>query len=399
MNIYQRKSYSKWFLAIAGMVIVLISLFYTKYLADRLGLEETKKARQYGEAVIAISSPEQTDANCDSCCDLTVHFNLIRENTTIPVFLVDEASNIIDYRNIGEDSSAFLEPAVIQSKFTEMVAKGDTMQVHIRNQHYQNTVVYSNSRLLGLLRLYPYLQFILIAAFIGFGYLAFSSSRRAEENQVWVGMAKETAHQLGTPITAIMGWIEHLRIENEGNESNLGMLDELQNDVLKLELIADRFSKIGSQPELSPVNIYEQLHAIQVYMKRRSPKRVQFHFPDPATEQPIMAKMNQHLLDWVFENLLRNSIDALENGEGSITCEVHAVGKKVLIHLTDTGKGVPQNKLKTVFKPGYTTKTRGWGLGLSLSKRIVEKYHGGKIYIARSEPGVATTFTIELDKA
>ncbi len=396
MDIYTRKSYWKWYLAVAGMVIVFISLLYTKYLADNLAREEENKAEQFAEAVKNIASAA-LDTNI-MACDLSLHAKILQENTTIPTFLIDDAGNIEDYRNIGEEANETLDDALVRKRFREMISKGGADSIHIQTEHFNKKLIFFHSRLLGLLKLYPLLQFILIAAFIAFGYVAFNASRRAEENQVWVGMAKETAHQLGTPITAIVGWIEHLRMLNEDNETNLAMIEELRNDVFKLELIADRFSKIGSQPELEPVNVYEQLDQIKDYMQRRAPKRVQFHFPSPDSEQPLFVQMNRHLFDWVLENLLRNAIDAMEQGEGSIRCEVYEVGNIVSIDITDTGKGIPHNKFKTVFKPGYSTKKRGWGLGLSLSKRIVEKYHSGKIYVKRSEPGVATTFTIELEK-
>jgi signal transduction histidine kinase len=397
MDIYRRKSYWKWYLAAAGMLIVLISLMYTKYLADNLTREEENKARQFAEAVKNVAS-----AGIDTtmmACDLSLHAKILQENTTIPTFLIDDSGNIEDYRNIGENTDEELEEAVVRKRFNEMMANGGADSIRIQTEHFDKKLVFFHSRILGLLKLYPLVQFILIAAFIGFGYLGFSASRRAEENQVWVGMAKETAHQLGTPISAIVGWIEHLRMLNEDNETNMMMIEELRNDVFKLELIADRFSKIGSQPELEPVNVYEQLTSIKDYMQRRAPKRVVFDFPKPGEQAPLMVQMNRHLFDWVLENLLRNAIDAMEQGEGTITCDVYEVGKMVSIDLTDTGKGIAANKFKTVFKPGYSTKKRGWGLGLSLSKRIVEKYHDGKIYVKKSEPNIATTFTIELEKA
>jgi signal transduction histidine kinase len=396
MDIYDKKSHWKWYLAAAGVLIVLISLAYTKYLADKLTLEEEHKAEQLAEAVKNVASMgEDTLLNN---CDLTLHSKILQGNTTIPTFLIDDAGNVEDYRNIGEAEGEFLDDAIVKKRLAEFVANGaDT--IIIKTTHFEKQLIYSHSKLLGLLKLYPLLQFILIAAFIAFGYIGFSASRKAEENQVWVGMAKETAHQLGTPITAIVGWIEHLRMLNEDNETNMSMIEELRNDVFRLELIADRFSKIGSHPELEPINIYDQLHAIKEYMQKRAPKRVVFDFPVPSEKPILMVMMNQHLLDWVLENLLRNAIDAMENGEGTITCDVYEIGKIVSIDITDTGKGIPSTKFKTVFKPGYSTKKRGWGLGLSLSKRIVEKYHDGKIYVKKSEPGVATTFTIELERS
>jgi signal transduction histidine kinase len=246
--------------------------------------------------------------------------------------------------------------------------------------------------------LYPLLQLSLIGAFIVLGYIGFSSARRAEQNQVWLGMAKETAHQLGTPITAILGWIETLKAVNEDRPDNQEMLEELRNDVTRLELVADRFSKIGASPDLSPINFYDQLEKNRDYMQRRAPRKVEFDFPKPGENTPILAGINAPLFDWVIENLLRNAIDSMEGGVGKISARVYEEGKFVCLDITDTGKGIQPGKFKTVFKPGYSTKTRGWGLGLSLSKRIIEQYHRGKIFVKNSEPGKGTTFTVKLPK-
>jgi signal transduction histidine kinase len=247
-----------------------------------------------------------------------------------------------------------------------------------------------------MLEWYPYIQLLLITAFVGLGYWGFSAARRAEQNQVWLGMAKETAHQLGTPITAILGWVETLKAVNEDRADNQEMLHELGKDVSRLELVADRFSKIGATPELSPVNLYDELESCRAYMQRRAPRRVSFHFPNPFECDPLVVFLNPPLFDWVIENLLRNAIDAMEEGKGSITATVYREGKWACVDIADTGKGIQSGKFKTVFKPGYSTKTRGWGLGLSLSKRIIAEYHRGKIFVKKSEPGKGTTFTVKL---
>jgi len=236
----------------------------------------------------------------------------------------------------------------------------------------------------------------LIAAFISFGYLGFSSARRAEQNRVWVGMAKETAHQLGTPISAIMAWIEHLKMMAGDNEAIKEVVTELGNDVNRLDLVADRFSKIGSAPDLEKVNIYEELESCRLYMEKRAPRKVAFNFPGLVTP-PLYVKINPHLFDWVIENLLRNALDAME-GTGEINAEIYEEKEYVVIDISDTGKGIPSSKLKTVFQPGYTTKKRGWGLGLSLAKRIIETYHSGRIFVKKSLINVGTTFTIKLPK-
>ena len=236
----------------------------------------------------------------------------------------------------------------------------------------------------------------LLAGYIGLGYIGFNASRRSEQNQVWVGMAKETAHQLGTPISAILAWIEHLKLE-ENSPEKLEIIDELANDVDRLDLIADRFSKIGSEPKLEQKDIFVMLGETQKYMQRRASRKVQFEFPD-LNEKPLYVLINSHLFSWVLENLIRNALDAME-GTGLIKAVVTDEDTIVAIDISDSGKGIPASKHKTVFQPGYTTKKRGWGLGLSLAKRIIENYHQGKIYISRSEPNAGTTFTIKLPKA
>ncbi|MEO6758039.1 MAG: HAMP domain-containing sensor histidine kinase, partial [Saprospiraceae bacterium] len=329
-------------------------------------------------------------------CDMTFPLKIVQDNTTVPILLLNKSGQIEDWRNVGEDTLGRIDSSQLRIVYRRMIEAGaDTIHVS-QSTDIEKYVIYTHSRLLDLLRWYPYIQLFLIAVFIAFGYLGFNASRRAEENQVWLGMAKETAHQLGTPITAILGWVETLKALNEGSAENQEMLDELRNDVTRLELVADRFSKIGAKPELEPVNLYTQLEKCRVYMQRRAPRKVEFDFPDPAAHAPIMVGLNVPLFDWVIENLLRNAIDAMENGVGKISAQVYTEGRYACVDVSDTGKGIPHNKFKTVFKPGYSTKKRGWGLGLSLSKRIVDQYHGGKILVKKSEPGAGTTFTVKI---
>jgi two-component sensor histidine kinase len=392
-DIYVRKSNWKWYLAFGGAIIILISLLYTKYLADRLAAEEIHKAEQFAEAIKFITT---SDIDTLNQCDVTLSSQIITNNNTIPVVLLDENNRIESYRNIGDNTLEEMDTTLVRIALNEMIKEGgDTIVIDFK-PHFTKYLIYSHSRLLSLLQWYPFIQLILIGAFIALGYLGFSSSRRAEENQVWVGMAKETAHQLGTPISAIIGWIEALKIEDANNETSQEMLGELRNDVTRLELIADRFSKIGAVPELTPHNIYDEVEKSREYMKRRSPRRVVFDFPDPNIEQPITVNLNSHLFEWVLENLLRNAIDSLEEGTGTIKATIYQELGYTCIDIADTGKGIPANKHNMVFKPGYSTKTRGWGLGLSLSKRIIKDYHGGKIYVKNSEMGKGTTFTIKL---
>ena len=393
MDIYTRKSQWKWYLAAAGTAIIIISLLYTKYLADRLVERENQQAGQFAEALRQISR-----LDVDLNCDFTLPGRIILENTTIPVVVLDETYQIEQYRNIDDRNLDTMPIPDVRKALDKMIAEGaDTILIDIPPDIHK-TLIYSHSNLLALLNWYPYVQLFLIAVFIAFGYMGFSASRRAEENQVWLGMAKETAHQLGTPITAILGWVEALKAANEDNPMNQEMLDELGNDVTRLELVADRFSKIGSQPELKPANIYDQLDICRDYMQRRAPRKVTFDFPVPDDYEPKPVKINPPLFDWVVENLLRNAIDAMEGGIGVITVQVYEEPGFVCFDVSDTGKGIPPGKFNTVFKPGYSTKTRGWGLGLSLSKRIVEQYHQGKIFVKKSEPGKGATFTVKLPR-
>ena len=254
-------------------------------------------------------------------------------------------------------------------------------------------IYYDDSDTLKQLRLFPFVQLGIFAAFLIIAYLAFSYARRGEQNLVWVGMAKETAHQLGTPISSLEGWIENLREmkEMKGKED---ILSELENDVSRLSLVAERFSKIGSVPQLIPESVKECIEKNVNYMRRRASNKVQMNI---YCEDNLVFKVNNQLFDWVLENILKNALDAM-NGEGEIDVEASSDLKNVIIDITDTGKGVPKNKFETIFEPGYSTKRRGWGLGLSLTKRIVEEYHSGKIFVKRSEIGKGTTFRIIIPK-
>ncbi len=391
MDIYQKKAKWKWYLAIGAVVIVAISMFYTKYLTDRLAIEEVKKVEQLKTAMetLSISSQNAEDLNCD----VRFQNQVIESNTTIPILLVDDLGNPQDARNFGEKNDT--SRVFMKKKLAEFLKEG---KEPLAISYLGGTLFlyFEHSFILKLLTYYPLLQLILIAAFIGFGYLGFSAARRAEQNRVWVGMAKETAHQLGTPISGIIAWIEHLKSLRENDEELHEVLNELSKDTTRLELISDRFSKIGSAPELTPVDIYEELGKCREYMKPRSPRKVSFDFPGPGNE-PVLVRINSHLFDWVVENLMRNALDSMD-GKGQISAAVYNDDHSVFIDLSDTGKGIPASKFKTVFRPGYSTKKRGWGLGLSLAKRIIEEYHGGKIFVKKSTPGEETTFTIQLPK-
>ncbi|MEM7573458.1 MAG: HAMP domain-containing sensor histidine kinase [Bacteroidota bacterium] len=376
----------RWYLAIAGLIIVIASVFYTNNLASKLAKIEENYVNIYAMAHQEINDYDDEDLEF---CDVSMATFIVENNYTLPALVVDDRNEIIFSANFGKHET---DTAYQKRALTRWIEEGAEPI-----PTYANTIYLGNSPLLGQLRYFPLLQFFLIGTFILLGYLGINAARRAEQNRVWVGLAKETAHQLGTPISAIIGWLEHLKMNYAGQEDLEMVTAEMGKDVHRLEMVANRFSKIGSEPELKPVNVYEQLWINHNYMAVRAPRRVSLEFPNPAEEEAVAVKINPLLFDWVIENLLRNAIDALEGkGEIQATVTVHPV--EVHIYLTDTGKGIPANKQKAVFNPGYTTKQRGWGLGLSLAKRIIEQYHKGKIYVERSEPGVGTTFAIVLPR-
>ena len=385
MDIFSRKSRWKIYLVAGGALILIVSLVYTRYLSKMLAESERTKVEIFVSALNRITDENRSDNE-----DITLQREIVSNNTTIPVAIVNDKGEVDFAVNFGTGLDEDQEYVL---KEVEKLKKDGFRPI---SSFAGTSVYFKESRVLQQLRYFPLIQLILIAAFVGFGYVSFSSARRAEQNRVWVGMAKETAHQLGTPISAIIAWIEHLKIMiEEGNEAQEVLL-ELRKDVQRLELVADRFSKIGSTPVLEPVNIYEELEQCRAYMQARAPRKVSFHFPE-STHQPAFVHLNPHLFDWVVENLLRNAIDAMD-GKGSISAEVYEDGDTVSIDISDTGKGIPNGKFRAVFQPGYTTKKRGWGLGLSLAKRIIEEYHNGKIFVKRSEEGKGTTFTIRFPK-
>jgi signal transduction histidine kinase len=391
MDIYKQQSRWKIYLALAGIAILLISLFYTNYLAQQLREGERNKASLLFYAYDAILN-QQLEESPDMEADLTLPLNIIESNTDIPIMLVTNDDKVLYGRNFGtglDSNFVFLQDRLIRLK-----KKGpEPIAISGENQF----LFYQNSRVLELLTYFPYLQMLLLIAFISVGYISINNARRAEQNRVWVGMAKETAHQLGTPISAIIGWIEHLRESHYQGPQELEVLNEMQNDVARLDLIADRFSKIGSAPDLTTVDVYAQMREITSYIKRRAPRKIIFEEPSQDTP-PLAVNINAPLFNWVVENIMRNALDAMEEGTGLIKWEIFNHPQDIEINIHDTGKGIPPSKLKTVFEPGYTTKTRGWGLGLSLAKRIIENYHKGRIYVKHSKMGEGTTFAIHLPK-
>ena len=387
------KSNWKLFLAIAGIVIVGLSTLYTNYLAKKLAAQERRSVKFWVQAQRDVFlTPIQQDSACN--CDYGLQLEILNSKMNIPAIIVNERDIIIDAMNFGEERDS--NTVYLQQQLVQMKTR-DIEPIELKSEYFTQYVYYKRSRLLTLISYFPIIQILLISAFVLAGYMALRAARRVEENKIWVGMAKETAHQLGTPISAILAWIEHLKMMHENDENTQEVANELTKDAARLELIADRFSKIGSAPELEEVNMYTEIDKCMRYMKRRAPRRVQFEIPEEENGV-IIANINPHLFEWVVENLLRNALDAMEEGKGKISAEIYQDDDNVYIDIEDTGKGIPANKFSTVFKPGYSTKKRGWGLGLSLAKRIIESYHSGKIFVKNSEPGQGTTFTIALPR-
>lgn len=387
MDIYTQKNRWKIWLAICGLIIIGTSLFYTNYVVQKVAIQERARAEQWAEAIAVLSLPFGEDSIFVEK-STTLIFKLIEGNKNIPAIVTDEHGRIVHYANY--DTSKI----DLDEEMAEIRASGKD-SVEISTNYYQNFVHFKESTLLQLLRYFPYFQLLLISIFIGVSYWLFNWARRSEQNQVWIGLAKETAHQLGTPISAMVGWIDHLKLIGEENDELNDIADELRKDVDRLNKIAERFSKIGAIPELTEQNIHVIIERNISYMKRRAPRRVIFEHP--PIEPPILAHINAPLFDWVLENLMRNALDAMSR-EGKISIEVIEDQDDVIIDITDTGKGIPEKKFKSIFKPGFSTKKRGWGLGLSLTERIIKNYHNGRIFVKESALGIGTTFRIELPK-
>lgn len=383
MNLYRQKQVVKGVLLFAAIIIGALSLWYTNTLVKKLSDEEKKKVELWAEATKKLA--DLTDATTD----FNFLINVIRNNTTVPVVMVDENDNILSWRNL--DSLQMQDTAFAKSQLQVMRAEREPIEIKLYNGK-MNRIYYKDSLLLTKLRYYPFFQLGVIALFVLVSYLAFSSSRRAEQNQVWVGMAKETAHQLGTPLSSLLAWIDLLKLKGVGAEYT----NEIEKDIGRLNTITERFSKIGSPPALKKENLAEVVRRSVSYIQTRSSGKVAFEI-NVGDEAQTEANLNAPLLEWVFENVLKNAIDAM-SGEGKISVNVTDQLQFVYIDISDTGKGIPRGAFGTVFKPGYTTKSRGWGLGLSLSKRIIEDYHHGQIFVKSSEPYVKTTFRIVLRK-
>ena len=372
----------KILLVVMAVVMSVGSLVISHFLVRDLKHEEQRKMEIWAEAMRSLNS-------ADEYTDLTLVLTVLNSNSTIPVVVLDREGEVQDYRNIPlREESADEQMRAVKRKAQSMMDAGRVIRVYLSSTDYME-ICYADSLLLRRLAWWPYVQLGLVFVFVVVAIFALLSSKRAEQNKVWVGLSKETAHQLGTPISSLMAWQEMLRETYPDDE----LLPEMGKDVERLQRIAERFSKIGSLPELRPESLNEVLSAVTQYISRRASNRVRLTCTVP--QQPLMVPMCSSLFEWVVENLCKNAIDAMD-GQGSITLTASTEGALAVVEVADTGKGIPKNKFRTVFTPGFTTKKRGWGLGLSLAKRIVEEYHHGRIYVKNSEVGRGTTFRIEL---
>ena len=389
----------KIILVIVAIVIAVASLLVSHLLVKDLQREERNKMEIWAEALNALN-------NADETTDLSLVLNVIQSNNTIPVIVMDSDGVVSDYRNIEINAETDVDSGTFVSRYGKrMYDRGDYIKIYLaendsvvadseevpkESQPY-TLVCYDESILLRRLAQYPYWQLGIVMIFVVVAIFALLASKRAEQNKVWVGLSKETAHQLGTPISSLMAWVEILK-ENYPDDE---LIPEMDKDVKRLELVAERFSKIGSLPEPVDASMNQVLVHVVDYMNRRTSKKVDIlsHLP----EEEVIVKMNAQLFEWVIENLCKNAVDAME-GRGRIDLTLVDEDHRVVVEVSDNGKGIRKKDIKNVFTPGFTTKKRGWGLGLSLAKRIVEEYHKGKIFVKESEVGVGTTFRIEIQK-
>lgn len=382
MQWYKNFKNIKYLLIAFAALIAVGSLYVSNALTSELKKEELNKMQVWAEAMRSLNS-------ADDNTDLNLVLAVLSGNEIIPVVVLDSKGAINNSRNIeipvGQDSLTVLMTRVAQMRADDHIIRIDTGD----EEYFE--VCYDDSVLLQQLSYYPYVQLLVVLLFFLVCFVAILSSKRAEQNRVWVGLSKETAHQLGTPISSLMAWTEVLKEKYPGDE----LLPEMEHDVARLQRVAERFSKIGSKPEATAEDIIDIVERAVEYVKRRSPAQVKYDVVFP--KRPLLVRMNAPLIEWVMENVCKNAVDAM-NGAGQITITVSQDNDRAFVDITDTGKGIAKSCHKRIFEPGYTTKKRGWGLGLSLAKRIMQQYHKGRIFVKNSAPGKGTTFRLELKK-
>lgn len=377
MQFSERRNITRWFIILASFFIVILILWNTYNFFQIFKNEERAKMEFWASALTTI-------ANANENTDIELPLQIITKNTTIPIFITDSKENIIDFNNIDEEISK--DSIALKKYFNSVKNDNQPIKMERSNSKYQ-LVYYGDSPLLNKLKYYPIALLLIIILFGAVVYNFYRATKMATQNKLWAGMAKETAHQIGTPLSSLIGWLEILKLDNV-EESTIA---EIEKDITRLQTITDRFSKIGSEPVLEKRDIIEDTKNTVDYLQTRVSQQVIFTFKAP--EHPIHVDINPALHSWTIENLVKNAIDAMK-GKGALDITISELENMVKIKITDTGKGIPKNQFSKVFEPGFTTKKRGWGLGLSLTKRIVQEYHKGKIKVEQSEIGKGTTMQI-----
>jgi len=371
-------------LAVIAIAIVTGTVFYSRYVSNKIAKEERQKVELWVEASKLLLNPD--------VAEVRLPFKIIQDNDDIPIIETNERDSITNYVNL-DTTKAKSDKNYLQDKLKKLKAINQPIIYTDPNDSAKvNRYYFGHTTLLNEVRYYPFVQLIIVGMFVLVIILTLRSSYRSVQNQVWAGMAKETAHQLGTPVSSLEGWVEMLKEKKSEDQ----IVQELSKDVDRLRLVSDRFGKIGSTPQLEKTDVVKQVNNMVEYIRKRAPGKINFSLNRYGQEQ-VEAMISPPLFDWVIENLLKNALDAME-GKGSITVDIRDEKDGVYIDVTDTGKGISANNISKVFKPGFTTKKRGWGLGLSLSRRIIKQYHKGEIFVKHSEPGKGTTFRIVLKK-
>ncbi len=382
MQFSEKRNLTRWFIILASFFIVILILWNTYNFFQIFKNEERAKMEFWASALTTV-------ANANENSDLDLPLEIISKNTTIPIFITDNNDKIIDFNNIDE---AITKDSIALKKYFNSI-KNDNLPIKMESSKSKYQLVYyGDSPLLNKLKYYPVALLLIIILFGAVVYNFYRATKMATQNKLWAGMAKETAHQIGTPLSSLIGWLEILKLENVEESTII----EIEKDINRLQTITDRFSKIGSEPSLEKRDIIEETKSSFDYLQSRVSKQVVFTFLSP--EHPIYVAINPALHSWTIENLVKNAIDAMK-GKGSLTIAISELENEVKIKITDTGKGIPKNQFGKVFEPGFTTKKRGWGLGLSLTKRIVQEYHKGKIRVIHSEIGKGTTMQMSFKKS
>ena len=382
MSFLKNTLFLKRFTILVSIIIVSLILWNTYNFFKLFKSDERAKMEIFATAI------KEFAENPDPESGYNIETTVFEKIKNIPLILTDENGSILDYRNL--DSIKATNEKYLNRQLEIMKQQNEPIEV-VFLQNQKQYVYYRNSDLLSKLTYYPLALVLILTLFLAVIYMMFTSSKIAEQNKLWTGMAKETAHQIGTPLSSLLAWIAILKTENVSDK----YVNEIENDVHRLNTIANRFSKIGSLPELKPKNVIEITKKAYDYLESRSSKQIQFDFN--STKEELTCDLNEELYGWVIENLIKNAIDAMQ-GKGAISVAIESDAKRIKVLVTDSGKGIPKSKFKQIFKPGYTTKKRGWGLGLSLSKRIIEDYHNGKIFVKKSETNKGTTFQVLLNK-